>query len=720
MQISSSISPSYRCSFSPLALAISSIFSLAIHAEEPIEVVKVSGHQQNNASQLGSVDELLKQQGVDFSAAGGMSNLPVLNGMMGDRVKVLIDGADITASCANHMNPPLSYVSANQVQVLNVVAGISPVSAGGDNIAGVISVNEIAPLYIDGSDIRWHSGYASAQYRSNNQANSIGFGARMANQYFSLDYQGAYEDAESYEDGHGDKVLDSLYRAQNHALTAAIKDDKQQLAIKLTHQNIPFQGFPNQYMDMTDNKSYGITSLYQRQLDDGKFEAQVNWHGVKHEMGFFSDEKTGMMPMKTDADDYSYRLNWQFITSKNNTVNVGHEYFNYQLDDWWPAIEDSLMMGPNDYLNINGGERQRMAVFAETTQLLSSSWWLSAGIRLEHVSTNTGEVQAYTEDSSMSMDMSSMSMSMDSDMSISTLNNNDAADIFNAMSRKRSDTLLDATLSARYLIDANQQIEFGFARKNRAPNLYERYSWGVSTMATTMIGWFGDGNGYIGNPNLAPETAHTLSATYIDSGINNDWQLSANLWYTSVKDYIDAQAIDSFNNTSVDIGTRNILQFTNVDATLYGVKLAGSLQLSDSETWGQWQLNADISSTRGKRDNNNGDLYQIVPLKSAVSIEQQSGAWQNSIEWQWVASKKDVDDRRLENTTKSYHLVNFHSKLDWQNITLSFAIDNVLDAYYELPMGGVSIAEYKMDNSQGFNQLAGAGRSVNIGVSYAF
>ena len=320
----------------------------------------------------------------------------------------------------------------------------------------------------------------------------------------------------------------------------------------------------------------------------------------------------------------------------------------------------------------------------------------------------------------MSMDMSSMSMSMDSDMPISTLNNNDAADIFNAMSRKRSDTLLDATLSARYLIDANQQIEFGFARKNRAPNLYERYSWGVSTMATTMIGWFGDGNGYIGNPNLAPETAHTLSATYIDSGINNDWQLSANLWYTSVKDYIDAQAIDSFNNTSVDIDTRNILQFTNVDVTLYGVKLAGSLQLSDSETWGQWQLNADISSTRGKRDNNNGDLYQIVPLKSAVSIEQQSGAWQNSIEWQWVASKKDVDDRRLENTTKSYHLVNFHSKLDWQNITLSFAIDNVLDAYYELPMGGVSIAEYKMDNSQGFNQLAGAGRSVNIGVSYAF
>ena len=96
------------------------------------------------------------------------------------------------------------------------------------------------------------------------------------------------------------------------------------------------------------------------------------------------------------------------------------------------------------------------------------------------------------------------------------------------------------------------------------------------------------------------------------------------------------------------------------------------------------------------------------------------GNWQNSIEWQWVASKKDTDERRLENSTKSYHLVNASSKLTWQDATLSFAVNNLFDTYYALPMGGVSIAEYRMDNSQGFSQVAGAGRSVNIGLSYAF
>ena len=704
--------------FNPACLpfAITIILSSGVYAAEEVEVVEVRGQHLNNPTLLGSVEQLLKQQGVDFSAAGGMSSLPVLNGMMGDRIKVLVDGADITASCANQMNPPLSYISANQVQSFVVVAGISPVSAAGDNIAGVINVNEISPLYLAEKELTWHSGYLSAQYKSVNEAKSVGFGARVASDTVTIDYQGAYEDAQSYEDGHGNIVLDTLYRAQNHALSAAIRDDKQQFAIKLSHQNIPFQGFPNQYMDMTDNKSVGITSLYQRQLASGDLEAQVNWHSVKHEMGFFTPEKTGMMPMNTDADDYSYRLKWQLDLSENQKLSLGHEYFDYQLDDWWPAIENSMMMGPNDYININDGRRQRLSLFAEMEQNLSPSWWLSTGVRVERVRTNAGEVQAYSDDSSGSMHMGSGLMDMD----MRNTSNYVAAQAFNAMDRKRRDSLIDATVLMRHKVSTNQQIELGLARKNRAPNLYERYSWGVSTMATTMIGWFGDGNGYIGNPDLEPETAHTLSATYSQNAVDKSWKVSANFWYSTVNDYIDARIVDNFNSGSSDAGSRNILQFTNVDATLYGSKLRAMLQLTDSQTWGQWQVDANLTTTHGERDESNDNLYQIVPLQTEISLRQQSGNWQNSFVWQWVDSKRDVDNRRLENTTDSYHLINFESKLNWQQLTLSFALNNVLNRYYEMPLGGVNIAQFKQDKTEGFAQLAGAGRSLNIGLSYAF
>ncbi len=100
--------------------------------------------------------------------------------------------------------------------------------------------------------------------------------------------RGAFTDADSYEDGNGDLVIDTLYRAQNHSLTAAVRDQKQQLVVKLTHQKIPYQGFANQYMDMVDNTSYGVVAQYKRELENSEFEGgQLNWHSVKHEMGFF-------------------------------------------------------------------------------------------------------------------------------------------------------------------------------------------------------------------------------------------------------------------------------------------------------------------------------------------------------------------------------------------------------------------------------------------------
>ncbi|MEH6393663.1 TonB-dependent receptor [Pseudoalteromonas sp.] len=698
---------------SPLALCIASLVSPYVLADDSIEVIEVQGQNVNSHANLGSAEQLLTELGVDFSAAGGVSSLPILNGMMGDRVKVLVDGADVTAACGNQMNPPLSYVSANQVSSYQVVAGISPVSAGGDNIAGVIQVNTIAPQYGENDTLSWHSGYLSAQYRSTNNAQAVGVGARLASDTFSLNYQGSFEDADSYEDGNGDLVLDTLYRVQNHALTAALRDDKQQLVVKLTHQKIPFQGFPNQYMDMTDNTSYGLITQYKRTIDSGEFQAQVNYNDVKHEMGFFTDEKTGMMPMNTDAQDLSYQLNWRLNLDADTTLLLGQEYYGYRIDDWWPAIEGSMMMGPNDYVNINNGERDRYTGFVELQKQLNNKWWFSAGTRIEYVQANAGEVQPYsdmTDDMHMG-DMPGMNMGNP---------NLAAAKEFNAMDRKRSDTLVDVSLLLRYQLSNEGELQFGLARKNRAPNLYERYSWGLSSMSTSMIGWFGDGNGYIGSPDLDPETAHTLSSTYTKSAQDGTWQLTGNAWYTKVNDYIDVTVVGSTNRTDMALTERNTLQFTNLDATLYGAKLEGIIRVVDSKTAGTWDLTAALTSTHGERDDSDEPLYQIMPLHSKVALEQQLGKWQNSLSWQWVDSKTRVDPRRLENQTDSYSLVNLATKATWDKLTVRLAITNLLDEYYQQPLGGVSIAQFNVEQSQGFSQLAGQGRSLNAGISYAF
>ncbi|GHE91767.1 TonB-dependent receptor [Thalassotalea profundi] len=700
---------------SPVALLISAVLSPVSFAEDDsLEVIEVQGHSQNKHLALGSSDSLLSNSGVDFSAAGGVSNLPILNGMMGDRVKVLIDGADVTAACANQMNPPLSYISANQISSYSVVAGISPVSAGGDNIAGVINVNSISPLYSNSGELAWHSGYLSGRYSSVDNGRAIGVGARLASDTTSFNYQGSFTDADSYDDGNGDLVLDTLYRAQNHSITAAVRDEVQQLVVKLTHQKIPYQGFANQYMDMVDNTSFGVIAQYKRSLDDGEFEGQLNWHNVKHEMGFFTPEKMGMMPMETDAEDVSYQFKWLLNLDHNSRLLLGHEYFDYQIDDWWPGIEGSMMMGPDDYVNINQGKRQRIAVFAEYENQLDSKWWLNAGIRVENVRTDTGEVQPYNDGMSMG-GMASMSGMMAMEPS-----NAMAAKAFNMLDREKTDTLTDANLLVSYQISNYDELQIGLARKNRAPNLYERYSWGVSSMATRMIGWYGDGNGYIGTPDLDAETAHTVSVTYSKLEANDNWRINANVWYTDVADYIDADPVRNLNTTGDVTQDRNALQFTNVDATLYGVKIDLLANIYESTELGNLQLQASISNTRGTRDDTNQALYQIKPLQTKFSLSQQIGNFENTLTWEWVDSKTRVDNNRFENQTDSYHLVNFTSKATWDAVTFTFEVTNLLDEYYQQPLGGVSVAEYKMDNTNGFMQLAGQGRSVNLGVSYSF
>ncbi|MCK9910308.1 TonB-dependent receptor, partial [Microbacteriaceae bacterium K1510] len=84
---------------------------------------------------------------------------------------------------------------------------------------------------------------------------------------------------------------------------------------------------------------------------------------------------------------------------------------------------------------------------------------------------------------------------------------------FNSRDHQRTDVNFDVTALARYEPSATEIYEFGYARKTRSPNLYERYAWSSGDMAASMIGWYGDANGYVGNLDLKPEVGHTVSFT---------------------------------------------------------------------------------------------------------------------------------------------------------------------------------------------------------------
>ncbi len=650
-----------------------------------------------------SAADLFTDTGVTFSSAGGISALPVLNGFSDDRIRIRIDGREVSSACGNHMNPPLSYVDPQQVDSIDVIAGIAPVSQGGDSIAGTITVNTAEPVFArPGAPIR-KEGRLSFATRSIDHSYTSSLEGSVANENLSLGYNASWRAADSYRDGNGDKVLDTLYKARNQSLTLGARGEDQRLVFRIGEQRVPYQGFPNQYMDMVDNHAVFANLEYSTGLYRGTLHTRVYWQGTKHEMGFFTGEKPGSMPMNTQGSDTGYQISGEIPLSGVHLARIGHEYHRQRLDDWWPPVAGSMMMGPDTYWNINNGKRDRYALYGELESRWNDRWTSILGLREEFVRMDTGTVQPYNPTAGM----------MNQDPVY--------AAAFNARDRSAHDNNLDLTALARYQPDSTARYELGVARKTRSPNLYERYAWGRNTMSMSMSGWFGDGNGYVGDPDLQPEVANTVSATATWKAAGaGAWELHVAPRYSYVQDYIDVDTLGTFHPFNIATVDRALLRFANHDARLWGVDAGGRITAWDNTRYGHGEFRASLAWTRGERTDG-GDLYHIMPLSGTFTLEQMVHAWTSSVELQVVDSKTHVDTQRYEPVTDTYALVNLRTSYEMgRKITLIFGISNLFDRQYDLPLGGVNLAQLKTTGSGPLASLPGPGRSFNAGIKIRF
>ncbi|MGZ4957030.1 MAG: TonB-dependent receptor plug domain-containing protein [Methylobacter sp.] len=128
--------------------------------------------------------------GISFSGGGGISSRPIIHGMADDRLRVQVDGMNLISACANHMNPALSYVAPSSVLSAQVLAGITPVSMGGDSIGGTIRVNSADPEFAEDGKAPLLKGQASTFYRTNGDARGGNIAASIANEHAELKYTG--------------------------------------------------------------------------------------------------------------------------------------------------------------------------------------------------------------------------------------------------------------------------------------------------------------------------------------------------------------------------------------------------------------------------------------------------------------------------------------------------------------------------------------------------
>ena len=730
----------------------------------PAEIASKRARTSDTASLLTDIP------GVSAYGAGGVSSLPVIRGLADDRLRTKVDGMDLVASCPNHMNSPLSYIDPTAVESVQVYAGVTPVSVGGDSIGGSIVVQSAAPVFSKAGE-HLIKGEAGAFYRSNGSSWGGNLSGTYATESLSLNYTGAYAQSDNYKaggdfkdytftgrEGHTlplDEVGSTAYEASNQAVKVAWQDNGNLVDFAYVRQHIPYEDYPNQRMDMTDNLSDQLNLAYTAKQVWGTLKARAYYDRTQHEMDFGDDKRfwygpgqppsgsggdtaingnpcspisgtrmvRGMMvgcaagmPMDTDGKNGGLTVSADIPLATGDLLRLGGEYQNYRLDDWWSPSGAS--MWPYTFWNINDGQRDRFAVFGEW-EIRKDRWTHVLGVRFETVDMDAGPVHGYNLDTYPTSGVGGIG------------NQTRDAALFNAQSRDKTDHNWDLSWLARFTPTATQTYEIGLAQKTRSPNLYERYTWSTWQMAAFMNNFVGDGNGYVGNLDLQPEVAGTLSFTADWHDANSgQWVVKVTPYYTFVQDYIDAVQWDSTTNaprTVPVVDNFTVLKYLNQSAHLYGVDLSAQYLVARGTDYGDFTVQGVASYTKGENEDTGGNLYNIMPLNAKLSLTQELGPWRNTLEGELVASKDDVSLVRNEIQTSGYGLAHLRSRYEKTTWSVELGIENLFDRFYDLPLGGAYVGQGTTmtippvpNQPQWGTGVPGPGRSLYVAVNLKF
>jgi len=630
-------------------------------------------------------DMIKRLPGANINSNGPLTSIAQYRGLFGDRVNVLIDGVRVSKAGPNSMDSPLSYLPASRVADVALYRGIAPVSSGIETIGGTIMANSKKAEFASGDEAEFH-GNANAGYAENGKTRYTGVLASIANQNHRFQVAGSLDRGNDLKFD-GGTIDPSRHERDTVGVNYAFQQSGHTLELDVEHHDTGETGTAALPMDIMYARGENYKIKFNKELSNGgNFNARLNYQDSDHLMNNYTLRTAPMMGMMrrfalTDVESQGYRFDYT-----NNGWKVGI--------DGDQADHNATIFDPNNanfFLeNYKGVERDRYSIFSEWNGQLNDSWKVETGARYTRVSMDADQVAT------------SMGMAMPAAKLATNFNNSE---------RDQDDNLVDLTAVFTHNVNDNFDIELGLARKERAPSYQERYLW--ATMESTS--GLADGNNYIGDVNLDPETAYQAE-------IGFDWHtqkaaISPRVFYHHINDYIQGTDYgcpvmgDPVCQMSM-MGDPTPLQFSNVDAKLYGIDTNWFVAISND-----WQLDGTVSYVRGERRDTSDNLYRIAPLTARTMLSYVQTEWRVGFEAETVASQNKVSAENNELKTAGYAVFNLSGNYQSsENITLSAGVNNLLDREYENHLGGYNRISDNPDIAH-MDRLPGLGRSAYVGVN---
>lgn len=667
--------------------------------DEKLEEITVLGRSISMETATITVEEelvmdssaVLRQlPGSDVNSNGRITGIAQYRGMYGDRVAVTVDGLGMISGGPNAMDTPLSYVSPMITEELILERGIPGVASAPESVGGRIDT-QLARGTFESGESFGINGNIGSRYSGNGDSSTTAGRFTTANDRHKFSLVAEADRANDISTPEGDIVPSGLTRNRGD-LSYAYHGDSSQFLVFGGLLDTTDSGTPALAMDIRviDTKVYG-TQFRSDLTENADIGLRLSYNDVDHLMDNFTLRPAPGSPMQyrqnhATGDGINFDLTSK-IEMAAGSVRVGV--------DGKQANHDSVISNPEyamfEIRNFTDVKRDITGAYAVWQTATDGSGW-EVGLRYNHVETNAGLVGAR---GMMGM-MGSAAQAL--------------ADEFNSSARDKSFANFDAVAKYRRPMGNSVELSIEAGSKSRAPSYQELYLW----LPLQATGGLADGRNYIGNLDLKAERSNEINV-----GVNwfgDRFSLSPQVFYKDVSNYIQGVSSTNVpaNMLAMMMSGNPALQFTNVDAEIYGLDLGWEFRMTET-----MYLDGYATYARGRRTDVTDNLYRLAPLNGSLAFNYATESWRAKAELVAYAGQYDVAAFNAEQTTTGYGVVN--ASVAWHptdNLRLEAQLDNLLDRSYQNHLTGVNrVAGVPIPQGE---RLYGPGRTLTLGAILNF
>ncbi|MBA4382221.1 MAG: TonB-dependent copper receptor [Sideroxydans sp.] len=521
-------------------------------------------------------DYLKTIPGFSVIRKGGTDGDPVLRGMAGSRLNILLDGEQILGGCGGRMDPPTAYVFPSSYDNITVLKGPQTVIHGAGNSAGTVLFERSTKR--DAAGVTGNASLMVGSFGRNDEAVNAKVNSESAYLRAGL----TRSQADDYKDGNGVAVHSAYNRWSANAAMGWTPSDDTRLELTVAKSDGK-AAYADRSVDGSkfarDNVGLKFDKQHMGGLLDG-IEAQVYYNYIDHVMDSYSlraggNPANGMAAMNPDRKTTGGRVNGTLQLAEATQLKLGVDTQN--------NIHTGRMGAAPGYASdytlkarVKDAEFKDVGVFGELQQGVGETAKVIVGLRAD---------QWQATDSRATTDMMGM-------VSNPTKN------------QTRKDTLTSGF--ARYELEANEGYTayVGVGHTSRAPDYWELFSNESLTTASAF--------------NTKPE-----KTTQLDVGMNHrGGALSASVsaFYNKITDFILIQSKYAKPTMMNPNATASVTR--NVNASTYGAEAGIAYQLAESV-----KVDGSLAYVHGNNDTDGTALGQMSPLEARIGVNYDNKVW---------------------------------------------------------------------------------------------